>query len=320
MSIKENNKIESKGYASAGMVVSKAFNVMERLYGDGLTEDYVSTGYQEIDYYTGFMSGNLVCIAGSSGGLSTLIINLFSRLNRMPDDAVPALLFSLQHDPVYIGRQLLALTGKLLMHSLLQARLRDSHWPILASGAGKLSDASALYVCSKPASNIEGIIQQADLFIEEVEPRLRVVFIDSLQLIAGIRQEEDCLRSLKTWAREHKATVIITSNIRTRRNSKTGTEMINGDRAYRILQTYADVFMHSQIKKANGITVQMKEEHGYHFAYNHASGMVEWLPQDDQIVKYPMELVLQKNNNGPTGSIPLTFIPQQCLIESRLCN
>ena len=321
MNIKENNKIETKGYASAGAVVSKAFSVMERLYGHGLMEDYVSTGYQEIDHYTGFMSGNLVCIAGSSGGLSTLVMNLFSRLNRATDESIPALLFSLQHNPVYIGRQLLALESRLLVQNLLRARLRDSHWPALACAAGKLSDASTLYVCPKPASDIEGIIQQADLFIQEVEPGLRVMFIDSLQLILSTdRQEDNCLRALKAWARDHEVTVVITSRLRTRRNSRTGLERPNNDRLHRMLQTYADVVLQVTVRTANGIADKMKDENGYHFAYDHASGMVVWMPDNVDIVKYPMELTLLKNSNGPIGSIPLTFIPQQCLIESRASN
>lgn len=312
MNTKNEQDTALNGYHKIDMVIQNAFWVMERQYEYGICDDFVTTGYKDLDTFSGLMSGDLFILCGAPGsGLSSLAVNIYHKLG-VSKQSVSTVLFSLQHGMTHIGRQLLSLEGRLLVNNIRQAKLKIKDWSSLANAACRLATETPLYVFTEPVT-IDQLIQGVS---ELKKPEaLRVVIIDNLQLLSEKRNFEDCLRNLKLMAQKKRLTVLLTCGVRTRRNSHTGREAVN-DPIFRLLEKYGDVIMRLSKRRVHSSSKVIDEKDGFHFTYDQSCGMVVWTPGEDVLDKYSMELVVMKNAHGPAaGTVDLMFTPQKCIIE-----
>lgn len=282
-----------KGFESIASIIKKHFGNIEALASNESHVSGLATGYSNLDAMTaGLQKGDLIILAGRpSMGKTSFALNLCEHV--AIKDSKPAAVFSLEMSAEALVTRLLCSQAKVSAHKLRGGYVSLSHdVPNLISAANRLT-MSPIFIDDSAAPTMQEIRAKARRI--KAEQHIELLVIDYLQMIRSNertenRQQEISMisRSLKVLAKELDIPVIALSQLSRAVESRNDRRpMLSDLRESGSLEQDSDLVM---------------------FLYR-----AEIYERDKPELKGRAELIVAKQRNGPTGSIPLTFIHEHTL-------
>jgi len=243
------------------------------------------TGFRDVDGLTsGLQAGNLIVLAARPGvGKSSFATNLARNVSV---GGAPAAIFSLEMSRWEIGMRLLCAEAKVPWDRIRNKRVGPEDWSRIVQAAEVLHDAPLTIVDSGNVTLVD--IRAKARRMRTRRQGLSLIIVDYLQLMAhhrrvDNRQQEiaEISRGLKLLAKELDIPVIAVSQLNRdpeRRQDK--RPQLSDLRESGAIEQDADVVMFIHRDDA------------------------------DPMKKGAADLIVAKHRNGPTGTIPLTFLPE----------
>jgi len=251
------------------------------------------TGFTDLDeLMSGMQNGELIIVAARpSMGKTSLALNILEHVGVQLRR--PAAIFSLETSREQLARNMLCSHARLDSHRVRRGRLSARERESLPHHVGALSEAPISIDDSPTLSYFELRAKVRQL---KAAKELQLVIIDYLQLLQGPSKVESreqqisaISRSLKSLARETSIPVVALAQLNRQVESRDDHRPRMADlRESGSLEQDADV-------------VLLLHRPGY---YNQSA--------DDQAA----EIIVAKQRNGPTGTVPLTFLRQFMRFES----
>jgi len=301
----------SRGFVPVKDILKGTFEHIERLYERQAHITGVPSGFLRLDELTsGFQPADLVIVAGRpSMGKTSFALNVAANAAR-EDPPIPVAIFSLEMAKEQLVQRMLCTEGRVDSHRLRTGRLGPRDWPELTKAAGRLSE-MPIYVDDTPAITTLEIRAKARRL--KAEGRLGLIIVDYLQLIRGrgrteSRQQEisEISRSLKALAKEVNVPVMALSQLSRAVESRTPPRPQLSDlRESGAIEQDADV-------------VAFLYRKGFYEAQERArktevAGLGEEVLEEDRTT----EVIISKQRNGPTGSVPLIFLREFTRFEPK---
>ncbi len=280
--------------------IEGALDLMDRLrlHGSGVTG--LATGYPDLDrMLTGLHGGELVLIAARPAvGKTALALNIVGHVALR--EKKPVALFSLEMPNDQVGLRLLSAEGRISLKRLREGGLSDNDFSRLNSAGAELHGAPIFIDDSGDLTAFDVRARCRRLKVRC--PQLALVVVDYLQLMSGggrtySREQEvaQCSRSLKQLAKELGVPVLALSQLnRTVEERNGGRPMLSDLRESGSLEQDADVVM-----------------------FIHPEEPDEDAPEEATHGSLPVELIVAKQRNGPTGTVPLNLMQEWTRFESR---
>lgn len=278
-------------------LVDGAFDVVEKRQKTKGMPTGVATGFTELDRLTlGFQNSDLIILAARpSMGKTAMALNIAR--NAAVDGKIPVAIFSLEMAKEQLVLRLLWAESRVSADRLRDGFMSDRDWKKLHQAGARLYEAP-IYIDDSPENSALSI--RAKTRRLKMEQNVGLVIIDYLQLMKIVRTSErrdldisEISRSLKALARELEIPVVALSQLNRqleRRDDK--RPRLSDLRESGALEQDADVvaFIHREdaFKKKGEIQ-----------------------PDDGKA-----ELIVAKQRNGPTGSVPLAFLRQYLRFEN----
>src|SRR5438093_566734 len=254
----------------------------------------IPTGFQDLDeLLSGLQPGNLIVIAARPGvGKSSFVTNIAR--NVAVDANAPVAMFSLEMSRFEIGMRLLCGEARVPWDKVRSGRVATEEWTRIVEAAEVLHEAP-LYIVD--SGNVTIVDIRAKARRMKSGPRgLGLIIVDYLQLMYGHirtenRQQEvaEISRSLKLLAKELDIPVIAVSQLN--RNPET-----RADKRPQL----------SDLRESGSIEQD--------------ADIVLFIHRDDSDdrpeVKGKADIVVAKHRNGPTATIPLTYLPHITLFRN----
>jgi replicative DNA helicase len=271
--------------ASLRDLVDQAMTDLEKIQNRESAFAGVPTGFRDLDALTsGMQPGNLIVVAARPGvGKSSFVTNLAR--NVAVEGREPVAMFSLEMSRWEIGMRLLCAEARVPWDSIRNKRVGADDWGRIVQAAEMLHDAPLSIVDSGNVTIVD--IRAKARRLSARRQGLGLIIVDYLQLMShhrrvDNRQQEiaEISRSLKLLAKELEIPVIAVSQLNRdpeRRQDK--RPQLSDLRESGAIEQDADVVM---------------------FIHRDDS---------DPAKKGLADLIVAKHRNGPTDSIPLTFLP-----------
>lgn len=246
----------------------------------------LKTGYTKLDNMTsGFQESQLIIIAARPGmGKTTLALNMAQNIALDGDE--PVAIFSMEMDKQALSMRFLASEARVPYGKLRSGSISDSNWQRLATGMMRLGEAP-IYLDDTPNQNVLQLKAKARRL--RAEHDISLLMVDYLQLMDSVKSAESrqqtlsqISRGLKQLAMELSVPVLALTQLNRQ------VEKRSGEKKPRL----ADL-------RGSGAIEQDADLVG--FVYR------PYYYTDNEEDKGRAELILEKQRNGPTGSIPLTF-------------
>lgn len=256
----------------------------------------LSTGFADLDRMTtGLHGGEMIVIAGRpSMGKTSLAMNIAE--NVALDQRLPVAVFSLEMTTEALTLRMLCSRARVNLRSLREGFFTDRDFPKLSSAAGKLA-ACPLHVDDTPGLSIIQLRARARRLWQQHGIKLFV--IDYLQLLhstnrrAENRQQEitDISGGLKALAKELDVPVIVLAQLNRSTEKEARKPRMSDLRESGAIEQDADLI---------GLLYRAEEE-------DENSARAEALA---------VNLLIDKQRNGPTGDVNLTFLKSYTRFES----
>jgi replicative DNA helicase len=252
----------------------------------------IPTGFDDLDeMLSGLQKGNLIVIAARPGvGKSSFVTNI---ARNVAIKGHPVAMFSLEMSRFEIGMRLLCGEAKVPWDKVRSGRVATEDWTRIVEAAEDLHEAPLFIVDSGNVTIVD--IRAKARRMRSSRAGLGLIIVDYLQLMSGhirteSRQQEiaEISRSLKLLAKELEIPVIAVSQLN--RNPET-----RADKRPQL----SDLRESGAIEQDSDIVMFIHREDG-----------------DDPASKGKADLLVAKHRNGPTGTIPLTFLPQLTLFRN----
>ncbi len=252
----------------------------------------VPTGFVDLDeLLSGMQRGNLIIVAARPGvGKSSLVTNI---ARNVAVDENPVAMFSLEMSRFEIGMRLLCGEAKVPWDKVRSGRVATEEWSRIVEAAEILHEAPLFIVDSGNVTIVD--IRAKARRMASSRRGLGLIIVDYLQLMSGPgraenRQQEvaEISRSLKLLAKELDVPVLAVSQLN--RNPETRADkrpQLSDLRESGSLEQDADVVM---------------------FIHREDS--------DDPQLKGKADIIVAKHRNGPTATVPLTFLPHLTLFRN----
>jgi len=277
----------SRGYYSMNEIIKDSIIAIEKLYHRGDVYTGIPTGFKEFDDLTsGFQKSEFIIIAARpSVGKTALALNIAQHIGIRQKKNVA--LFSLEMSKEALVQRMLCSEARIDSQRLRKGFLETDKWAPLTTAAGKLADAN-IFIDETPAISDMQLRAKA----RRIQSRhgLDILFVDYLQLMTALRRRNEgrtqeiteISRSLKALARELNIPVVALSQL---------------SRA-----------VESRGKDKRPILSDLRESG----AIEQDADMVVFLYRDELYNpntpdKNVAEVIIQKQRNGPTGSLKLRF-------------
>ncbi len=277
----------TQGFIPVSEMVHDSIELIENLYKKKEHITGVPTGFCDFDEKTGGLhSSNLIIIAGrpSMGKTSfALSIAQYAAIEKK----MPVAIFSLEMSKEEVLMRMLCSEAKVNLHHVRTGFLSKKGWPALTSAASRLSEAP-IYIDDAPAPTVLEMKARARRL--KAEKGLALLIIDYLQLMPGrtgkaeYRQQDvsEITRALKILAKELNVPVVALSQLSRAPEKRTEPRPQLADlRESGAIEQDADVVA---------------------FIYRE-----EYYKPNQPDLEGKAELIVGKQRNGPTGTIPLTF-------------
>jgi replicative DNA helicase len=252
----------------------------------------VPTGFVDLDtLLSGLQKGNLIVVAARPGvGKSSFVTNVAR--NVAVDAGSSVAMFSLEMSRFEIGMRLLCGEARVPWDKVRSGRVATEEWTRIVEAAEVLHEAP-LYIVDSGNVTIVDIRAKARRL--KSRQGLGLIIVDYLQLMSGHmrtenRQQEiaEISRSLKLLAKELEIPVIAVSQLNRdpeRRQDK--RPQLSDLRESGAIEQDSDIVM---------------------FIHRDDS--------DDPQVKGKADVIVAKHRNGPTATVPLTFLPHLTLFRN----
>jgi replicative DNA helicase len=247
----------------------------------------VATGFRDVDrILSGLQKGNLIIIAARPAiGKSSFVTNVAR--NVAMDGRSAVAMFSLEMSKSEIGMRLLCSEARVPWESIRDRRVTADDWSRVTAAASAMHDAPLSIVDS---GNVTLVDIRAKARRLSARPEgLDCIIVDYLQLMShhrrvDNRQQEiaEISRGLKLLAKELDIPVIAVSQLNRDPERRTDKR-----------PQLSDLRESGAIEQDADIVMFLHREYG-----------------DDPATKGTAELIIAKHRNGPTGKVPLTFLPK----------
>jgi len=260
----------------------------------------IGTGFLDLDKMTsGFHEGEMIVIAARpSMGKTSLAMNIAEAV--AIDQKLPVGVFSLEMTAESLVLRMLCSRSRVNLRNIRDGFLAERDFPKLTGAAGKLANAP-LFIDDSPGLSILQLRAKARRMAQQYGIKLFV--IDYLQLLhstarrAENRQQEiaDISNGVKALAKELKVPVVVLSQLnRELEKDKNRKPRLSDLRESGAIEQDADLV--ALLYKPGG----GEDDDG--------------APQEQDAV--PVNLLIAKQRNGPTGDVHLTFLKSYTRFES----
>ncbi|HEY7660686.1 MAG TPA: replicative DNA helicase [Actinomycetota bacterium] len=266
-------------------LVDEAMTDLEKIQNRESAFAGVPTGFRDVDaLLSGMQAGNLIVTAARPGvGKSSFVTNVAR--NVAVETNLPVAMFSLEMSRWEIGMRLLCGEARVPWDSVRNKRVVAEDWSRITQAADTLHDAPLFIVDSGNVTLVD--IRAKARRLAARREGLGLIIVDYLQLMSHTRrvdnrQQEiaEISRGLKMFAKELGIPIIAVSQLNRdpeRRQDK--RPQLSDLRESGAIEQDADVVM-----------------------FIHRDDM-------DPAKKGLADLIVAKHRNGPTDTIPLTFLP-----------
>ena len=287
----------SKGYFHISDVIKESIFAIEKLYHKRDMYTGIPSGFREFDERTsGFQNSELIIIAARpSVGKTAFALNIAQNVAIREKKSVA--IFSLEMSKEALVQRMLCSEARINSQNLRRGFLSDKDWGPLTAAAGKLNEAN-IFIDETPAISDMQLRAKA----RRIKSRygLDLIIIDYLQLMTATRRRNEgrtqeiseISRSLKALARELDIPVIALSQLSRAVESRSRTDkrpILSDLRESGAIEQDADL-----------VAFLYREE-----LYN---------PNTDK--KGIVEVIIQKQRNGPTGTVELKFFKEYTRFEN----
>ena len=283
-------------------LVTKAIGTIENFFSRKGTLTGLATGYADLDRMTDGLHGQemIVIAARPSMGKTSLAMNIVEHV--VLELKLPVAVFSLEMGAEALILRMMCSIARVNLRSIREGFMSESDFPKLTSAAGKLAN-SKLFIDDSAGLSILQLRARARRLHQQHDVKLFVV--DYLQLLHSTarrsqenRQQEisDISSGLKALAKELKVPVLVLSQLnREMERDKNRKPRLSDLRESGAIEQDADLV--GLLYKPNA----GDDEDGA--AAEEADGL-------------PINLLIAKQRNGPTGDINLTFLKNYTRFES----
>jgi replicative DNA helicase len=270
-------------------ILKSTFEDIERLYSRKGHVTGVPTGFTDLDDLTGGLQhSDLIVIAGRpSMGKTSLALSM--AMHAAMEERIPTAFFSLEMSMSHVVQRMLCAEARVEAYRLRTGRLGDKDWPKLTTAAGRLSEAP-IYIDDTPSMNV--LEMRAKARRVKAEHGIGLMAIDYLQLLKGggrfeSRQQEmtEICRSLKALSKELEIPIVALSQL---------------SRAVEARETKRPQL--ADLRESGAI-----EQDADLVAFIYRPGYYKALQSPDERENYEAEIIVAKQRNGPTDTIPLIF-------------
>ncbi len=283
-------------------LVNKAIGTIENFFSRKGTLTGLATGFVDLDRMTdGLHHSEMIVIAARpSMGKTSLAMNIVE--HAALEDKLPVAVFSLEMSAESLVMRMMCSIARVNLRSIREGFMSEADFPKLTSAAGRLANAK-LFIDDTAALSILQLRARARRLHQQHGVKLFV--IDYLQLLHSTarrsqenRQQEiaDISSGIKALAKELKVPVVVLSQLnRELEKDKSRKPRLSDLRESGSIEQDADVV--GLLYKPNS----GDDDDGA--AAEEADGV-------------PVNLLIAKQRNGPTGDVNLTFLKPYTRFES----
>ncbi len=298
--LKISEEREETTLRSVKELVHKAITTIEEFHQRQGMLTGISTGFPDLDKLTsGLHGGEMVVLAARpSMGKTSLAMNIAETV--VAEQQLPVGVFSLEMTAESLILRMLCSRARVNLRDIREGFLAERDFPRLTGAAGKMSTAP-LYIDDTPGLSILQLRARARRMVQQHGIKLFV--IDYLQLLhstakrADNRQQEiaDISNGIKALAKELNVPVIVLSQLnREVEKEKNRKPRLSDLRESGAIEQDADLVA---------------------LLYKPSGGDDDEGPREEQ-ESLPVNLIIAKQRNGPTGEVNLTFFKGYTRFES----
>ncbi len=281
-----------------GNAIDDASHLIEQIL-KGNNESGVMTGFQDVDSMTfGLHPGQMVVLAARpSMGKTSFGMNIAENA-AMPlkGKGAPTLVFSLEMPADQLAMRMLCGRARVNMNKV-RNRFVSKEQLREISRVGKELKAAPIWV--DDSSNLNILELRAKARRLHKQHALKLIVVDYLQLISGTdsrvpreQQIAEISRGMKAMSKELNLPVLVLSQLNRASEKENRAPRISDLRESGSIEQDADVVFLLASRQRNDDNPQ--------------------IPQ----ASHERELIIAKQRNGPTGEVPLTFIPDFTRFEN----
>jgi replicative DNA helicase len=293
-----------EGFTPVNPIIHEIINDLEKRSQQDISMTGVPSGFRDLDKITvGFQDSDLIIIAGRPGmGKTSFCLNIALSLGcgmvRGHPDPLPVAVFSLEMSKKQVVQRLLCSLARVSVSKMRTAKLTDLEWGNLNNAANRLHD-SPIFVDDTPEISVLELRAKARRLCKS--ENIGMIVIDYMQLMRTTgrqesRQQEISLisRSLKALAKELDIPVLALSQLsRAVEGRQDRRPQLADLRESGAIEQDADLVLFIYRPEMYGI-----EEHNG----RSTDGLAE--------------LLIEKNRNGPTGSVDMLFVKEFTRFEN----
>ncbi len=286
-----------KSFFRVSEIVVESMKAVEQLYERQELVTGVPSGFVDLDKKTaGLQPGDLIIVAGRpSMGKTAFALNMAQYAGL--EAGIGVAVFSLEMSKEQLVLRMLCCEARVDQSKVRAGFAAQRDYPKLAIAAERLSEAP-IYIDDTPALSVLELRAKARRLKRERDANLGLIIVDYLQLMRGIatdsREQEisSISRSLKALAKELNVPVIALSQLNRAVESRADKRPIMADlRESGAIEQDADVIM---------------------FLYR------PWVYDPKNADEREAEVIIGKQRNGPTGTVPLTFFSEYTRFDNRV--
>ncbi|MDA8241296.1 MAG: replicative DNA helicase [Nitrospiraceae bacterium] len=269
-------------------VIKDSFQMIEHLYDRKEAITGVPSGFVKLDELTtGFQKSDLIIVGGRpSMGKTAFSLNIAQHVGVELKE--PVAIFSLEMAKEQLAFRMLCSEAMVNSNDIRKGFIRKDDWHKLTSAASKLAE-SPIFI--DDSSGVTVLEMRAKARRLKAEHGLSMIIVDYLQLMRGRgnaerREQEisEISRSLKGLAKELRVPVIALSQL------NRGVETRGGSKK----PTLADLRESGAIEQDADVIIFLYRDEVYN--------------KEIQDNKNKAEIIVAKQRNGPTDTVPLTFL------------
>ncbi len=277
-------------------IVVESMKAVEQLYEKRELVTGIPTGFIDLDRKTaGLQPGDLIIIAGRpSMGKTALALNIAQYTAQEANHGVAV--FSLEMGKEQLVFRMLCSEAHVDQSKVRAGFAAERDYPKLAIAADRLSEAP-IFIDDTAGLGILELRAKARRLSRERNVNLGMIIVDYLQLMKGpstdSREQEISAisRSLKALAKELQVPVVALSQLNRQVEQRADKRPVMADlRESGAIEQDADVIM---------------------FLYR------DWVYNPKTADEREAELIIGKQRNGPTGTVPLAFFAELTRFENR---
>ncbi len=293
--LKVSERQTLQGVVEMKDLVHEVVEQIERAHHSKQEVTGIPTGLRAFDKMTtGFQKSDLILIAARpSQGKTAIALNMVA--HAVLEKNIPVLFFSLEMNRHAIMQRFIASEAKVNLKDIRTGYFKRDRWQDLTGAAARFSEAP-LFINDNPGMTVmtvRSISRQLMTRMRQEKKELGMVVVDYLQLLRGgggrneNRQQEvsDISRGLKQLARELNLPVIALSQLS--RASEDKTRLDNKPKL-------------SDLRESGSL-----EQDADLVAMIHREG---YYKPNDPTLENKAEIIIAKQRQGPTGSVPVTFL------------